>query len=478
MDEDLRSLASAASSSWRSHASSAATSTARASLDSGMASSTWSSTARTTATADAMSVAALTQLAESHWLRWHCYVVVQAGSFNYCILAVILLNTVLLAVQSTPGVNMNYGWYLGLLDQAFLGVYLMEMLVKLYVFRLVYFKSGWNLFDFAIVVTSIAVFLLPVVADAAISFNPKIIRLLRVFRAFRAMRSLRALRAISFLKSLQVIVEALLASVPAMSSIIALTALILYIFAVIGRVLYSKVDPHHFGTLARSMFWMFSLTTQDSWSDIWRKNKAQAPEIFFFLFFFLVIETYVFLNLFVAVIVSNLDAANRKMDRLRRNDLRDDRNAAAAAEAATAAPESSRASLASPSSSNLFIHSVDAFPLPGFAAGINDIDTVYPPAHSIAWKCATTTYFQSLARLDCDMAGMAVPVNVLERMVDALPRPEKAPGEDPDALDEPPPLSHAGAMGAGGRRPGSARTMGTSARRSAGMQTPQGRPPP
>ncbi|KAJ3354792.1 Cation channel sperm-associated protein 1 [Allomyces javanicus] len=464
MDDDSRSLASAASSSWRSHASSAAASTARASLDSGMASSTWSSTARTTATADAMSVAALTQLAESYWLRWHCYVVVQAGSFNYCILAVILLNTALLAVQTTPGVNMNYGWYLGLLDQAFLGVYLMEMLVKLYVFRLVYFKSGWNLFDFAIVVTSIVVFLLPVVANAAISFNPKIIRLLRVFRAFRAMRSLRALRAISFLKSLQVIVEALLASVPALSSIIALTALILYIFAVIGRVLYSKVDPHHFGTLARSMFWMFSLTTQDSWSDIWRKNKAQAPDIFFFLFFFLVIETYVFLNLFVAVIVSNLDAANRKMDRLRRNDLRDDRDAAAAT--AAAVPESSRASLTSPSSSTLFPSSLDAFPLPGFAAGINDIDTVYPPAHSIAWKRAATSYFQSLARLDCDLAGMAAPVDVLERMVDALPRPEKAPGEDPDALDESPPLSPVRGAATSGWRPGSARTTGTTMSRS------------
>ncbi|KNE62201.1 hypothetical protein AMAG_07443 [Allomyces macrogynus ATCC 38327] len=348
----------------------------------------------------------------------------------------------------------------------------MEMLVKLYVFRLVYFKSGWNLFDFAIVITSIVVFLLPVVANAAISFNPKIIRLLRVFRAFRAMRSLRALRAISFLKSLQVIVEALLASVPALSSIIALTALILYIFAVIGRVLYSKVDPHHFGTLARSMFWMFSLTTQDSWSDIWRKNKAQAPDIFFFLFFFLVIETYVFLNLFVAVIVSNLDAANRKMDRLRRNDLRDDREAAAAAFAAV--PESSRASLTSPSSSALFPSSLDAFPLPGFAAGINDIDTVYPPAHSIVWKCAATTYFQSLARLDCDLAGMAAPVDVLERMADALPRPEKAPGEDPDALDEPPPLPRA----AGGWRPGSARTTTGTARQRSGVQTPQGRPPP
>ncbi|KNE63184.1 hypothetical protein AMAG_08338 [Allomyces macrogynus ATCC 38327] len=470
MDDDLRSLASAASSSWQSHASSDAASSARASLDSGMASSTWSSTARTTATADAMSVAALTQLAESHWLRWHCYVVVQAGSFNYCILAVILLNTVLLAVQTTPGVNMNYGWYLGLLDQAFLGVYLMEMLVKLYVFRLVYFKSGWNLFDFAIVITSIVVFLLPVVANAAISFNPKIIRLLRVFRAFRAMRSLRALRAISFLKSLQVIVEALLASVPALSSIIALTALILYIFAVIGRVLYSKVDPHHFGTLARSMFWMFSLMTQDSWSDIWRKNKSQAPDIFFFLFFFLVIETYVFLNLFVAVIVSNLDAANRKMDRLRRNDMRDDRDAAAAA----AALESSRASLVSPASSNLFMSSLDAFPMPGFAVGISDIDTIYSPAHSIAWKRAATNYFQALARLDCDLAGMVAPVDVLERMVDALPRPAIS-GEDPDALDEPPPVPRGAATGAGWPL-GSARTTATA--RQSGVQTPQGRPPP
>ncbi|KAI9159449.1 Cation channel sperm-associated protein 1 [Blastocladiella emersonii ATCC 22665] len=225
--------------------------------------------------------------------------------FSSTILALILSNTVLMALQTT-GVNVNYGWYFDLIDMCFLGVYLMETGIKLYVFRLLYFKSGWNSFDFTIVAVSILSFLMPYIAQASAGFNTQILRLLRIFRAFRALRSLRVLRTISMFRSLQILVETILRSIPALGSIVCLMALILYIFAVVARSLYSGVDQHRFGSMGTTLFRLFSVLTFDDWSSLYIDSRDKDATIYFFMFAFVVLEGFILLNLFVAVIVSNL----------------------------------------------------------------------------------------------------------------------------------------------------------------------------
>ncbi|KAJ3361104.1 Cation channel sperm-associated protein 1 [Allomyces javanicus] len=433
------STASTSKSGWRTpkNAGPRSTHSNRSSLTDADATSLASRTVASGTTGALSQLHLLANLAESHWIRRQCFLLCSSSTFNNAILALIVLNTVLLAVQTTTYINTNYGWYLSLLDQSFLGIYLMETLVKLFVFRLAYFKVGWNIFDFSIVLSSILSFLLPVLLNAAVSFNPKVIRLLRVFRAFRAIRSLRALRAISFLKSLQVLVEALLASIPAMSSILALIALALYVFAVIARVIYAKLDPHHFGSLPRSMFWLFSLMTLDDWSKIWIENKDAAPDIFAFLFAFLFLESFVFLNLFVAVIVSNLDESSKRMERIRKRDVR----AAAAARAADRAlptPSSDddpppigndrMADIDTTSSIDVDLASTVRHAL-ALEAAENGLATYYPtmvlPGQQ---RAALATYLMHLAALEATGAAFDAHVEVVGWLLDLLPVPPEAGG--------------------------------------------------
>ncbi|KAI9139620.1 Ion transport protein-domain-containing protein [Paraphysoderma sedebokerense] len=260
------------------------------------------------------------ELEGASWARRNLYPIINHTIFSSTILFIIIVNTMILALQTLQYVNQNYvfcppeGWYLAVVDNVFLGIYLMETILKIYVFRKLYFQSGWNLFDLFIVLTSLVNFLLPLLFVFAVSFNTNVIRLLRLFRTFRAIRSLRVLRTITFLKSLQIIVQTLLQSIPAMSSIVALAALVLYIFAVIGRTLYGSVDPARFGSLGKTFFRLFSLMTLDEWTSIWHDNKAKAPEIFVFLMVFIILETFVFLNLFIAVIVSNLEQSRSRLE--------------------------------------------------------------------------------------------------------------------------------------------------------------------
>jgi hypothetical protein len=46
-------------------------------------------------------------------------------------------------------------WYLAIIDQLFLGIYVMEMVLKIWVFRISYFKTGWNIFGTGICPSSL-----------------------------------------------------------------------------------------------------------------------------------------------------------------------------------------------------------------------------------------------------------------------------------------------------------------------------------
>eukprot|EP00164_Ancoracysta_twista_P003985 GFYU01005348.1.p1 GENE.GFYU01005348.1~~GFYU01005348.1.p1 ORF type:complete len:457 (-),score=157.31 GFYU01005348.1:206-1576(-) len=232
--------------------------------------------------------------------------VIESGWFSSGILFVILLNTILLTLQTTPSSQRNFGWYFSFIDNVFLGIYLFELLVKLWVLGSKFFDSGWNLFDGFIVITSFIDWMKEI-ALSLVTLDPKIFRLLRVFRAVRALRALRVLRTISFLKSLQIIVQTLLRSIPAMGNVVWLLLLVMYIFALIGRNMYGEVDPARFGSLDVCMFSLFQLLTLDDWFEFVGDNMEEAPSIIVYCLVYIVMETFIFINLFIAVIVSNLE---------------------------------------------------------------------------------------------------------------------------------------------------------------------------
>jgi cation channel sperm-associated protein 1 len=192
----------------------------------------------------------------------------------------------------------------------FLAIYIMELVLKLYVWRIRYFKIGWNVFDCIIVAASFVDFLIPLIVQNFGAFDTKVFRVFKVFRAVKALKALRVLRTIRFLKNLQIIVATVLRSIPALGNIVLLISLVLYVFAVIGRGLYAEVDPARFGNLGVACYTLFQLLTLDDWYFMYSDVASKYPDhkhIFVYLLLFIVLETFIFINLFVAVIVDNLE---------------------------------------------------------------------------------------------------------------------------------------------------------------------------
>ena len=263
-------------------------------------------------------------------VRRYVHGVVNASWFKISIFVVILANTLIISLQTSRTIKFSTGWYFAAIDSVFLGIYTLELLLKLYVYRLKYFTSGWNWLDAIIVLLSYLEYVQFLVASFS-TINPRIFRLLRIFRAFRALRALRVLRTISFLKHLQIIVSTLLSSIPALGSTVLILCLVLYIFAIIGRSLYGEIYPSRFGSLGRSFFSLFQLLTLDDWFEFYDTIKDRDPTILIYLITFILLETFIFINLFIAVLVNNLTEASKATSKFYRRKRRQRRGAIASA---------------------------------------------------------------------------------------------------------------------------------------------------
>ncbi|MDR0513869.1 MAG: ion transporter [Coriobacteriaceae bacterium] len=219
---------------------------------------------------------------------------VESQAFERFILVVILLNTIDLGLGATKSLVGQFGFAMEAANTIFTGVYVVEMLLKVFAWRTSYFKKAWNVFDFCIVVLSLA----PV---SSVFGGIRILRILKVLLAFRAMR------LISGVKQLRKIVHALLSSLPGIGWAGVLMMLVYYIYALIGISLYSDIAPELFGGIPESFVTLFSLTTMEGWQDTVFPFTSADPLNWVYFLTFLIISSFILMNLIVGIVVDSID---------------------------------------------------------------------------------------------------------------------------------------------------------------------------
>ena len=211
---------------------------------------------------------------------------IEHNTVQRILLGLIIVNAVTLGLETVPSVMTAVGPYLLALDKAILSVFVIEILVRLFVHRLTFFKDGWSLFDFTVV----GIALLP-------ASGP--------FAVLRALRVLRILRVLSFIPSMRNIVGALIQSLNGMLSIAMVLALVYYVSAVMATKVFGEAFPEWFGSLGASLYTLFQIMTLESWSmGIARPIMEQYPYAWAFFVPFILTATFIMLNLFIAVIVN------------------------------------------------------------------------------------------------------------------------------------------------------------------------------
>ncbi|UXX81194.1 ion transporter [Reichenbachiella carrageenanivorans] len=213
----------------------------------------------------------------------------ESTKFQHFIVSLIVLNSITIGMETSKSWMNSYGAIFEQVDEIILGIFVLEVVLKIYAFGFRFFKSAWNIFDFLIV------------AIAAIPAAG-------AFSVFRTIRILRTLRLIKNVPKLRVIIEALIKSIPSIGWIMVLLVTVFYIFAVLATNLYGNDFPQWFGSMGASMFTLFQIMTLESWSSgIARPMMKVIPHAYLFFIPFILIATYTTLNIFIAIVVNTMN---------------------------------------------------------------------------------------------------------------------------------------------------------------------------
>ncbi len=232
-----------------------------------------------------------TGIEKSETLRDTAREFVERKAVTNTILGVIIFNAITLGLSTSASIQSSIGDVLVVIDKIVLGVFVAELLVKFYAYRLSFFKNAWNIFDLVVVTLG----LLPNRDGLS---------------ALRGLRVIRAMRLLSVIPQMRAVVQALLDALPGMGAVIIMISIVFYVFAVMATLMYGPDFPEWFGTLGRSLYSLFQIMTLESWSmGIVRPVMETHPTAWIFFVPFIVITAFSVLNLFIGLLVNTMQSA-------------------------------------------------------------------------------------------------------------------------------------------------------------------------
>lgn len=229
--------------------------------------------------------------------RW-----VESSLVQRLIVAVILFNGLVLGLETSAELMARFGGILIVLDKLCLGIFVLELVLKLLAYRWHFWRNGWNWFDFLVV----AVALVPNAGPWAV---------------LRSLRILRVLRLLTVVPQLRKVVAAFVHSIPGLSGVILVMLIFFYTMGVLATKLFGAAFPQWFGSLGASLFSLFQVMTLESWSmGIVRPVMEVYPWAWAFFVPFIVVATFTILNLFIGIIVSTMQELSTLPDPQRGNE--------------------------------------------------------------------------------------------------------------------------------------------------------------
>ncbi|MGC6518376.1 MAG: ion transporter [Candidatus Puniceispirillaceae bacterium] len=222
---------------------------------------------------------------------------VESRAMTAFITALILVNAVTLGMETDKELNASFGSALYWADKVILVIFTFELTLKFIAYRWSFFRSGWNLFDLAIV---------------TIAWLPTS----GALTVLRALRILRVLRLISVVPQMRRVVAAIGHSIPGMVSVVGVLGLIFYVSAVLATKLFgTHPDPHMqewFGTISASAYTLFQIMTLESWSmGVVRPTMYLFPFAWAFFLPFIIVTSFAVLNFFIGIIVDSMQMAQK-----------------------------------------------------------------------------------------------------------------------------------------------------------------------
>lgn len=218
--------------------------------------------------------------------------------FESIVISIIVLSALMIGAKTYEETTRIEQWLL-YLDIAVTVFFLVEILIRMAAERtlLSFFKKGWNIFDFIIVTAS----LIPMDDSEMVLLA----RLLRIFRV---------LRLVSMIPELQMLLGALLKSIPRMGYVVLLMFIIFYIYAAIGSFLFHNVDEGLWGNIALAMLTLFQVATFESWATaVLYPTMEVYPYAWIYFLTFIFLNAFIFLNMMIGIVLDVMQKESAQM---------------------------------------------------------------------------------------------------------------------------------------------------------------------
>lgn len=208
---------------------------------------------------------------------------VEGKNFDFLIMSLICMDAVILGLMTSDAMNRFFEGGLFILDRLFMAIFIIEMIMKIFAFGKKFFKSGWNVFDFA------------VIAISSVPFASWFI----IFRTFRLFRLLRYVNKFTRLKQM---INTFLTLLPNFMAMLLVMAVFFYVFAIMAVCLFGDVFIE-FSDLGSSLFALLQVVTLDGWaSNIARPVMAVFPHSWLFFVSFVFISFLITVSFLMSVV--------------------------------------------------------------------------------------------------------------------------------------------------------------------------------
>jgi voltage-gated sodium channel len=239
-----------------------------------------------------------------------CRRIVDSSWFDPLMLGVIAVNAVTLGLETYDSIEASIGVQLHLLNDVILGLFVVELLIRMGAHAehpAGFFRSGWNVFDFIVIGASFV----PGVRE-----NATLLRLVRLLRIVRAVR---------LLPDLRVLTVAVGRSIPGVASLAAITLLLVYVYGMIGWVIFHDHDPANFANIGQSMVTMFVLLTLENLPAYIERGQDLSDWTLLFYVSYVLLASFLIFNLFIGIVINSMEEARAiELHRSEREILEDD----------------------------------------------------------------------------------------------------------------------------------------------------------
>jgi voltage-gated sodium channel len=220
--------------------------------------------------------------------------VVDSPTFTTIVVTTIAVNAAVLGLQTYAGIEDRWGDVLFVINGVCLGIFLVELAIRLASYwprPLAFFRNGWNVFDFVVI---LAVFV------PGIRENSTLLRLLRLLRVVRIVR---------LLPDLRVLLLGIWRSIPPLASIAAVTAMILFVYGMVGWIWFGDELSDQWGNIGRAMLTLFVMLTLENFPQYMDAAMEVEPWAWLYFVSFILVAAFIVLNVLIGIVLNSMEEA-------------------------------------------------------------------------------------------------------------------------------------------------------------------------